>query len=206
VLDRLLPEGRVEVEGGERFEAARAGGRGVVLLGLHLGNWEVATPLLASLSAPPTTFYEPPESRSRDYLSRRIRRRLGAVLLPLGLSGFKPALAALAAGEPVVLFADETRGGLVQAPFFDRPPHRRGNLALAVRLAREAGTLVQPGYVLRTEGARFRAVFLPPFQPTDDLAADVAGLNALIEPVVLAHLDQWYYLHFPIWREPGTEP
>ena len=41
-----------KLEGWERFEAAQAGGRGVLLVTLHLGNWELGGPIL-TLVLPP---------------------------------------------------------------------------------------------------------------------------------------------------------
>lgn len=197
-LHRLLPERRVEIEGAEHLRTVQAGGTGFILLGVHLANWEIWSPVLTSLGSPPTSFYEPQDSISRDHLARRVRKRLGATLLPPGMAALKPALEALRAGKAVAVFADELRGGRVQGPFFGGPVHTRGNLGLAVRLARQAGVPILPGYVVRQPDVRFRAVILPPVTvaPDGELKADTARLNAVLEPAVLAHLDQWYYLHY----------
>src|SRR5207245_238378 len=45
VLDRLLPAGRIAIAGAEHFVGARAGDRPVLVMALHLGNWEVSAPL-----------------------------------------------------------------------------------------------------------------------------------------------------------------
>ena len=46
VLDRLWREGRIAVEGGEHLLAARAAGKPVIVMGLHVNNWEVIGPAL----------------------------------------------------------------------------------------------------------------------------------------------------------------
>ncbi len=198
VLPRMIAEGRVDIRGAEHLTQARSAGRGVVLLAVHLGNWEVAAAVLPSLGCPLSAFYEPQPTWSRDYLSRLARRRVGAHLLPLGVQGFKPALHALAQNQAVAVFGDECRRGEVQAPLFGRPAHPACNLAHAARLARGSGAPVLVAHVVRLDGGcRFQVTFSAPvaLAASGRLRDDVAQLNAAIEPLVLAHLDQWYYLH-----------
>ena len=63
-----------QVEGLEHFEAARAAGRGVLVLGPHLGNWEILGFYLQSLGQI-TFMYQPPESPAFDQLIRQARCR-----------------------------------------------------------------------------------------------------------------------------------
>jgi KDO2-lipid IV(A) lauroyltransferase len=54
---------------------------------------------------------------------------------------------------------------------------------------------------VRTKGCHFIARCLPPIalepepRPRERLDQDIAMLNGLMEPLVLEHLDQWYFLH-----------
>jgi KDO2-lipid IV(A) lauroyltransferase len=68
-------------------------------------------------------------------------------------------------------------------------------MAMALRLAMKAGVPLVPAYMLRLPGPRFRAHFLPALPLTGDLAADQAALEAVIEPVIRRHLDQWLMLY-----------
>lgn len=201
VLHRLIPEGRIGIEGAQHLEAAKATGRGVVLLGLHLGNWEVYTPALVALGLKPATFYDPQPSFARDYISSAVRRRLGAALFPPNLQGARMALDHLRGGGAVALFADESVGGVVRGPFLGRAPHTHGNLRYAVQFARSTGALIVPGFVQRVDGAHFlgrclEPIELPP-EPTPGARRleDILLLNGVMEPLVLQHLDQWYFLH-----------
>ena len=200
VLDRLLVKGRVAVEGVEHLQAAKADGRGYIVVALHLGNWE-ALAVAGKLGFPVSSFYEPRPTRAREFISQASRRRLGVRLLAPGPAGVRPALGLLKAGEMVMIFGDEEIEGVARAPLFGRIPYAQSNLAYAVRLARRAGAPLIPAYVLRGEGARLRAVFAPPVRlgparpDADPLKADMRLLNAAIEPIVLAHLDQWFQLH-----------
>ena len=115
----------------------------------------------------------------------------------------RPALSVLRRGEETLLFwMDDYVRGRVNGPSLDRGPPRAGNIPLAVRLARLSGCALVPGFVERLPGgrARFRTVFLPPVAlpaPTGeraaDLAADAAALDAVLDPIVRARLEQWFF-------------
>jgi KDO2-lipid IV(A) lauroyltransferase len=200
LIPRLEPAGRIKVEGAENLAAAREAGP-VVILAMHLGNWELIGPVLGRLKVPFATFYMPPESRAEHRIACKVRQSFGATLLPPGMRGVRPAMKRLGQRDGVVIvFGDEGFDGRIMAPFFGRPAHLSGNLAITVRLARHAGARIVPVHVTRENGARFTCRWLSPIalEPTDDpgdaLAADVARLNAVIEPVVRLHIDQWFFL------------
>lgn len=200
VLPRIASGRNVSITGAEHLHAARSRGP-IIILAMHLGNWELLPPVLRTLGVPFATFYMPPESRFEHSTACRIRRNFGAELLAPGVRGVRPALKHLARKDGVVMiFGDEGFDNRIMAPFFGRPPHLAGNLAIAVRLARHSGASIVPVHVLRRDGTRFECRWLPSLglTPEDEagasLATDVARLNAVIEPVVSAHIDQWFFL------------
>ena len=74
-----------------------------------------------------------------------------------------------------------------------------------MRLARLSGCALVPGFVEWLPGARFRTVFLPPVAlpaPAGDRAADLASgaaaLDAVLDPIVRARLEQWFFT--TAWR------
>ena len=208
ICDRLLARGRVELEGAEHLLAARAEGRGVILAALHLGNWEVFA-IVHRLGAWISTFYQPRPTRGREHISQASRRRLGYRMLTPGPAGVRGALRTLAEGKTVVIFVDEEVEGVVRGPLFGRPAHRHSNLVYAAKLARRSGAAVLPAYILRTRGARF-VVHIGPearLTSTDEnpLGDDVAQINAAIEPIVLAHPDQWFHLHEQLDDPPAGD-
>jgi KDO2-lipid IV(A) lauroyltransferase len=81
------------------------------------------------------------------------------------------------------------------------------NYAFAARLARLRMTLL-PFHALRHPGCRFTLRFGSPIRlaPTDrssgHLLEDVVQLNGIVEPLVRAHLDQWFWLS---WSFTGVE-
>ncbi len=170
----------------------------VILVGMHLGNWEIGSLILADAGIRPHINYTPPKGRAKAWISRRIRARAGVAFLPPGAQGTRSAVKVLRDGKLVSMFCDEGVSGQIRGPLFGREPHQEGNLAVAVRLARLTGATICPWYNLRRDGFRFDAFFLPPLvlpgKDEADLAGDIARLNAVIEPVIRANLEQWYFL------------
>lgn len=200
VLPRLDTPETLVVEGADHLLEARRRGP-VIVLAMHLGNWELLLPVFRRLAVPVATFYMPPESRAEHRIACRVREDFGGTLLPPGVKGVRPALKRLARPDGVVvIFGDEGWDGRIMAPFFGRPTHLAGNLAIAVRLARHSGATIVPTYVTRSSGTRFTCRWLEPIvlPPVVDagaaLPADVERLNAVIEPIVRRHLDQWFFL------------
>jgi Kdo2-lipid IVA lauroyltransferase/acyltransferase len=191
---------RITVHDLDNLTDAAASGP-VILVGMHLGNWEIGSLILKSAGIRPHINYTPPKGRAKAWISRRIRARAGVAFLPPGAQGTRFAVKVLKEGKLVSMFCDEGVSGKIRGPLFGRAPHQEGNLAVAVRLARLTGATICPWYNLRREGFSFDAFFLPPLMlPAQDkagggdLAADIARLNAVIEPVIRENLGQWYFL------------
>ncbi len=203
VLDRLWEEGRIEVVGRERLLSARAAGKPVIVMGLHLGNWETIGATIVALGCRGAKgFYQPPRSRFEHRIVVAARERYGAIMLPSGVAGARTAHRHLVDQRGVLLvYADEERRGHVSAPLFGRPVPRRANVLNIIRLAWASRAVVIPAYAERLAGARFRVTYLPPLElapEAEDTAAalgeNVQRIDRLITPLVLARLDQWYML------------
>lgn len=199
-LQATAASGRLMIENGHHLTDACAKGP-VVVLAMHLGNWELLPAVFRTMEVQAASFYMPPASRTEHRIAREVRESFGLELLPPGVKGVRPAMRRLAQRDGVVMiFGDEGFGGRIMAPFFDRPPHLSGNLAIAVRLARHAGARIVPGYILRDRGSRFVCRWLPAVElevsddPGASLAGDVVRLNGIIEPIIRRHVGQWYFL------------
>ncbi|MBP1850700.1 lysophospholipid acyltransferase family protein [Rhizobium halophytocola] len=199
-INRLVhhPE-RIEIRDLHHIGDSAAAGP-VIIVGMHLGNWEIGPTVLTHIGLRPYANYTPPPGRAKAWISERVRRKGGLNFLPPGLQGIRPAVNLLKQGGVISMFCDEGVNGKIRGPLFGRKPHLEGNLALAVRLARMTGATICPWYNLRQDGFRFVAQMLPPITlPPEDkpgarLMEDILLLNGVIEPVVRAHLDQWFFL------------
>ncbi len=192
-LHRLWAEGRITVEGRHNLDI---GGRPLLVAGLHLGNWEVIGPALCGLGLGVTGVYQPPRGQAQHEIITAARRRYGAEPIFPTVHAARQMLRVLKQAQvPLLLYLDEFQNGRVNAPALGRPPARGGNIQLALRLAAMSGAALVPAYVLREAGPRFRVHFLPALPVAGDLVAEQAALEAVIEPVVRRHLDQWLMLY-----------
>lgn len=204
VMDRFIREGRFELQGAEAF-AAIAGKEPIIAFGLHTGNWETFGPQFRHMGIPLASFYAPPEDAFERRIAEESRARFGVELLAPDARGARDGLRLLKQNRVVMIFPDESRGGRSMAPLFGRKPHDKGNLAIAARLARMSGARFVICHSERQEGARFRLFFSEPFAlpPVEGEAhglalADVAFLNARIEPIVARNIPRWYFLDDPL--------
>ncbi len=175
----------------------------IIMVVLHLGNWETSASISKKVGIPFHTFFLPLGNPVERWVTARVRQKLGAALLPEGMAGVGPALQVLKQGGIVSIFCDEAFAGKIRAPLFGRPAHLKGNLALAARLARRTGAKLCLLHTKRLEAANFECRFGPiidlPGQhegrKENDMLNDVQFLNGFVEPIIKSHVDQWYYLH-----------
>jgi len=186
------------VQGGCHLASARAEGRGVLLLGGHLGNWEL-TLLYGALSGPVDFLYKPPKSDELDRLLSARRARFGARMVPTGGAAMRRVLRTLRGGGAVGLLFDQLpKGGdFVVAPFFGRPA---ATMTLPHRLIRATGCAVVMGHCLRTPdgtGWRIRIELVPGADDPDPVAAATA-MNRALESAVREAPEQylWHYRRF----------
>jgi KDO2-lipid IV(A) lauroyltransferase len=205
VLPRLHGASRITVT--EQFErgAATVKEAPTVAILLHTGNWEVCAAALHARGLSVADFAIPPETWAQRVIATKVRKQLGIKMLSPDARGLLEACRELQNGGAVSIFCDEARDGVSMAPLFGRPPHRKGNLATAAWLARKAKCRLVVVNCRRLHKSRFLIdatdyFDLPPHSDTaiaTKVLDDVAYLNTIIEPVILANLDQWYFLDNP---------
>ena len=195
-LDQMIAQNRIETIGHE-YLTALEGRNPVIALQLHTGNWEMFGPALTHNGIRPAAFYEPPASPTQRRIIEEVRLRAGFTLLTPDTKGLRKAIGLLNANRMVSIGCDEAREGRLMAPLFGRRPHDKGNLAIAAKLARRTSANIVIGHCVRLEHCRFRLHISEPFtlpNPGGGLLEDVRFLNERIEPIILANLDQWYFL------------
>lgn len=205
LLERLWRTGRISWENSDAFLAANAKGP-IVLVGMHLTNWEIAAPIMQHLGVNIGAVIAPPPRASQVHFAQMVRSRFGLKMFPPGVAGTRPAVRLLKEGGIVSIYCDEEHGGRLMAPFFGRPPHLDGNLAVAARLARMTGATVMLYHCARLGGGRYHLTFenpiLLPSQTDADapLLEDVKALNAAMEPIVRPRCGTWYFLDKPFYE------
>lgn len=195
-IGRYMAAGRIELPHPERARAIRSRG-GVLALCLHTGNWEVMLEGLKAVGMSAACAPIQWETPGQTWIINDLRRRNGLRYLSQDQAGMRAAYKEVKEDGLLAIFVDEARNGRLMAPLFGRPPHAEGNLALAAKLARRSGCAIVLCHVTRLPQERFRVTFSDvielPKEP-GGLLADVAFLNGVIEPVILEHLEQWFWL------------
>ncbi len=196
ITDYIVPPDENAVA---RFEAARAHGKGVILLSPHMGSWESMLGFLPALGQA-TMMYRPLRMASLETVVRQARERAGAHLVPATAGGIREMLKALKRNELVVMLPDQvpsTAGGVI-APFFGVPAL---TMTLAAKLAVRTGARVLVGYSARLklgEGFKPDCVDVSDAIYSDDDVAAAVAMNTALETVIMRYPDQyvWSYKRF----------
>ena len=192
------------MEGVGYMDAARAAGRPILGVVLHLGNWEAMGVACLAIGYPVAAVYVPDENRFAERFRARMQKRYGAILIPAGPGAMRAAVRTLnqKTGQ-FGIFIDEVFGGRQSAPAFGRPLRAEGNIAFAARLAWLTDAEVIPAYCPRVgDQARFKMTFCPPVELVRDgdrdlaLRANIGRINAVVEAIVHPYLDQWGSLFY----------
>ena len=202
VVDRFAPAGRVRIVGGEHVDRRT---RPVMLIGLHLGNWEIACLPLCLKGIPVTALYGPPADPTVHRLAVAARNRLlsgaeGSQLIAASPRAMRQLVRAAEQRQNLLIYVDEERAGLIWNPPLGRSLPYRGNRMMAARMALKYGYEILPTYVIRKSGAHFDVIVGAPleFSATGDALCDSHRLadeiSAHNELWVRDHLDQWYWL------------
>ena len=193
----------VKVSGRHHVDGPLQAGRGLLVLGGHLGNWE-ASILYGSLTLPIAYLYKPPRAPELDRWLTEYRSRFEGDMIATGGASMRRAVRKLRRGQAVgMLFDQLPKGGdSVQAPFFGQSV---ATMTLPHRLVQATGCAVVMGHCLRvTGGWKIRFDPVPDADHTDPQVA-AAAMNRVLENVVRDAPEQylWQYRRFQALPERG---
>lgn len=185
-----------EVRGLEHLLAARAAGRGAILLTGHFGNFELGGAWLGRWN-PVEFVVRPLRNPGVEDLIARERRAAGVGIIPLG-AGIRRVRDALAANHWIPMLADQDarrHGAFV--PFFGRLASTPTGPA---RISLATGAPIVMGFIARREDGRHQLEIDPPLEApragTPDAAERLTALyTARLEARVRARPAAWFWLH-----------
>ena len=192
--------GKVAVEGLEHLEAARAGGRGVIIISGHFMTLEIAARLMCE-HAPLAGMYRPHDGAVMEWAVQRGRLRYATAMFTR--EELRPAIRHLKQGG-LLWFApdqDTRRGDSVFVPFFGRPAY---SLTSTHQLARLSGAAVLGFAHVRHDDGSYTLRLTPAFEdfPSADASADTARVMAAIETMIRAAPTQYLWIHRRFKRQP----
>lgn len=193
------------VEGLEHMQAARAGGRGVIVVSGHFTTLEVCGRLMCD-HVPLAGMYRPHDEPAMEWAVRRGRARYAAAMFPK--QDVRGAVRHLKRGGLLWYAPDQdpSRGDAVYVPFFGRPAH---SLTSTHALARMSGAAVVLFTHARRPDGSYVMKFSPALEgfPSADPGADTARVMAGIEEMARAAPAQYLWIHRRFKRQPdGTSP
>ncbi|MCM2322266.1 MAG: lysophospholipid acyltransferase family protein [Oligoflexia bacterium] len=191
-----------ELRGLENWKAAHDAGKGVIFLSNHVGNWEImaaAGALHGGMDLMIVTKLLKPEWLHRAIERSRRRCGVSATYEPRTL---KDVLRHLGRGGTVGFVLDQYAGPPVgvRVPFFGVAV---GTSTALATLARRTGAAVLPVANYRKPSGDFVIEVRPALawrtvsneEPILEIAANTAAYASEMEKDILAHPDQWLWIH-----------
>lgn len=190
----------ITYEGMEYVEAARAKGKGVILLSSHIGNWEVGSIALGLYGLPCYLVTRPMDNPHLEALANRWRTRPGISLIPKHGAALKLARI-LKEGSASGVMMDQNyrdRKNAVFVDFFGRPA---ATTPLAAQYHLRFGAALILGHCLPEGRGKFKLTFHPEieFMPTGNMSQDIQALTqkitACVEDDIRKNPHLWFWLH-----------
>lgn len=187
-----------DIQGWEHMEKALAKGRGLVGLTCHMGVFELLVVPPSMKGAAPYVLYRTLDFAPLDRLTREMRGRFGAELIPIKKATERMARM-LKQGNIVATLLDQNvdwyKGVFVE--FFGRPACTNSGLA---KLVMKTGAPVVPVFIMKQEGRFiFRVLKEIPLQDTGDRIRDIENNTQnyvkAIELMVRQCPEQYFWVH-----------
>jgi Kdo2-lipid IVA lauroyltransferase/acyltransferase len=199
------------IEGLDNYLAAKARGKGVLIVTGHLGAWELSSFYHSLMGHPMGMVIRRLDNRRLDAWVNHIRCLHGNHVFHKDDFG-RGLLASMRAGAPVGILMDTNmtppQGAFVQ--FFGIPACTATGLA---HVARKTGAAVLPGFMLwEPEERRYVLHFGPEIKMphTENVAGDILEgtqrCTAAIESWIRRYPDQWLWIHRRWKTRPPGEP
>lgn len=204
-LERL-----VTVDGWEHLRSAIEGGRGLIFVSIHLGNFEMGGARIADEIPLNVVADDLANQRLMDLLVERRAHKNINIHSPAGAA--RKVLQALRRNEMVGLMMDLGPRALafdnIRTDFFGAPTRFP---TVAADLARVSGAPIVVAAVIRERDNTFRGIALPPIfvdrtrQAAQETARVTEAIVRGLEGFVRRWPDQWYIFR-PMWpAESGAE-
>ncbi|MEI9983335.1 MAG: lauroyl acyltransferase [Aliidongia sp.] len=196
-IECFVPGTRIEVDGIEHVDRARARDKAIIFVGSHFGNWE--TPPVASTQYGLRTalVYRAPNNPIVAALMERIRSGFSSGVIPKGAAGARQLIQAIKANTAIGILIDQKMNDGIPVPFFGRDAWTASG---PVELAARYDCTLLMVRTTRLHGAHFRVTVSPiEIARTGDRHADtrttLIRINQELERWIRDDPGQWFWLH-----------
>ena len=203
--------GWIRTAGLEHYEAARARGKGVLVLTGHLGAWELSSFYHSLMGFPMGMVIRRLDNRKLDAFVNDIRCMHGNHVLHKDDFG-RGLLTAMRAGETVGILMD-TNMTPPQGVFVDFFGLKACTASGLPHIALKTESAVVPGFLVWEPGEKQYVLHFGPelvFARTEDREADLLSAtqqcNDVLETWIRRYPDQWLWIHRRWKTRPAGEP
>ncbi len=202
LMAKMGIENFVRVEGKDHVHEAIKKGKGVILLAMHFGSWELSSFMGQMLNHPYSVLAKPQKRFSKlDELLNFYRQFGGSTVIARG-SGTREVIESLRNNEIIGMVVDQggKDGSLIK--FFGK----LASLSVgAIRLGLKFDVPVLFSVIVRENGSRHRLVIHPPLELTktgkvdEDVTANLNKVAVLMEQYIKTYPAEymWFY---KIWK------
>jgi lauroyl/myristoyl acyltransferase/mitochondrial fission protein ELM1 len=201
LVDKEYMNKYISIEGLEFVEQAFKTGKGVILLGVHSGSWELSNVICANLGFNFNLIVRDQRHPRLNELLNRYRMQKGCKILQRE-NQTRYLLEALKKNEAIGMTIDQggKTGELVK--FFGKDASMATG---AIRLALKYDSVILPAYYTRVKGPYIKTIIEPPFRvnKTQDIKKDIHDnlqeLTRIFEKNIARYAKDylWYY---KIWK------
>jgi Kdo2-lipid IVA lauroyltransferase/acyltransferase len=203
-IDKEYINKYIAIEGVENVYAAFKKGKGVILLGVHAGSWELANIVSANLGFPFNMFVREQRHPRMEALLNFYRTHKGCKLIRRK-NEIAGLIEALRNNEGVGMTADQGGKSGLLVDFFGKQASMPTG---AIRMALKHGAVILPVYFARIKAARSKIIVAPPLalKETGNFNADVKEnlklLTGIFEKLITAHPADYLWT-YKIWKYSG---
>lgn len=193
-VHRMVGLGRIEFEG---LENLRGLDGGAILVGAHIGNWELGPYAALQEGHKVAAIYRPLNNQLLAWLLARRQANYGGDIYRKGREAALGMVSTLRKGQVMCLLVDQQLREGIAVPFFGHPAQTSiSHVKLAIKKR-------VPLIYMRTRrlaGSRFRVSISPPItlpdKDDDDQVLAVASvINRTIEGWIRETPEQWFWPH-----------
>ena len=201
-IDRKYLDKYIEVEGEQHINEALKYKKGVILLAVHAGSWELANTVPALRGFPYNVFVRIQKNTRLDELLNSYRVSKGSKLIKRGSSGLRNVIRVLSNNEVLGMVSDHGGKAGVLVDFFGREASMS---TLAVRLALKLDCQVLPIYCARVKGPYCKVIIRPPFEFTksgdagQDLKENLERLSKIFQGMIFNYPADYLWT-YKIWK------
>ncbi|MFH0790280.1 MAG: ELM1/GtrOC1 family putative glycosyltransferase [Candidatus Omnitrophota bacterium] len=191
----------IEIEGRNHITGAFKRGKGVILVSVHAGNWELSNLVCANLGIPFSLFVRNQRFERVNKLLNSYRRQKGFKLIQRQ-NQLRGLIQVLKDNQAVGMTVDQ---GGKYGELVDFCGKSASMSTGAVKIALKYDLTILPAFYTRVHGPRQKVIFQAPFElkktgdKNDDIKENLQRLVAIFEKLILSY-PQEYLWSYKIWK------